>query len=90
LNKLKEQLKEQKAPTIQEAKVGDTLEDGSILLKKGNGFALVVAPKSTEVQCPWTKQFSEVFDKLNSEGFIPSQWFVPTSPPPSIAMTTPQ
>jgi hypothetical protein len=77
LIKLKEQL-EQKAPTIQEAKVGDTLEDGSIVIKKENGLALLIAPKSTEVQCPWSKQFSEVFDKLSSEGFIPSQWFIPT------------
>jgi hypothetical protein len=77
LIKLKEQL-EQKAPTIQEAKVGDTLEDGSIVLKKENGLALVVAPKSTQVECQWTKQFSEVFDKLSSEGFNPSQWFIPS------------
>lgn len=78
LNKLKEQLEAQKAPTTQEAKVGDTLEDGSIVLKKENGLALVVAPKSTQVECQWTKQFCEVFDKLFLEGFIPSQWFVPT------------
>jgi hypothetical protein len=78
LNKLKEQLEAQKAPTIQEAKVGDTLDDGSIVLKKENGLALVVAPKSTQVKCQWTKQFSEVFDKLSSEGFNPSQWFIPS------------
>jgi hypothetical protein len=54
------------------------LEDGSIVLKKENGLALVVAPKSTEVSCPWSKEFSEVFDRLASQGFIPSQWFVPT------------
>jgi hypothetical protein len=78
LNKLKEQLEQQKAPTIQEAVVGDTLDDGSIVIKKENGLALVVAPKSTQVECQWTRQFSEVFDKLSSKGFIPSQWFVPT------------
>ena len=54
------------------------MEDGSIVLKKENGLALVVAPKSTEVSCPWSKEFSEVFDRLASQGFIPSQWFVPT------------
>ena len=79
LNKLKQELESHKTLTIQEASVGDTLEDGSIVLKKGNGLALVVAPKSTEVQCSWTLQFSEVFDKLNSEGFISSQWFIPTA-----------
>lgn len=77
LNRLKEQLNK-KTPTIQEAVVGDTLEDGSILIKKENGLALVVAPKSTEVRCKWSKEFSEVFDKLNSEGFNPSQWFIPS------------
>jgi hypothetical protein len=78
LIKLKEQLETQKAPTIQEAKVGDTLEDGSIVLKKENGLALLIAPKSTQVECQWTGQFSEAFDKLSSKGFISSQWFVPT------------
>jgi hypothetical protein len=78
LEKLKQELQSHKPPTIQEAVVGDTLEDGSILIKKENGLALLIAPKSTEVKCKWTKQFSEVFDKLNSEGFIPSQWFIPS------------
>jgi len=78
LNKLKEELAAQKSPTIQEANVGDTLEDGSIVLHKENGFALLVAPKSTEVQCSWSKEFKPVFDKLQEEGFNPSQWFVPT------------
>ena len=57
---------------------GDTLEDGSILVKKENGLALLVAPASTEVVCQWSKEFPEVFDKLKEQGFNPSQWFVPT------------
>jgi hypothetical protein len=77
LEKLKEQLNAQ-APTIQNARVGDTLEDGSIVLKKENGLALVVAPIATEVSCQWSKDFPEVFDRLAGLGFIPSQWFVPT------------
>ena len=77
LAKLKGQLNK-KTPTIQDAEVGDTLEDGSIVLKKENGLALLVAPKSTEVQCKWTKRFSEVFEQLASHGFNPSQWFIPT------------
>jgi hypothetical protein len=76
LNKLKEQLK---SPTIQEAKVGDTLEDGSIVLKKENGLALVIAPRSTQVyKVVWTKEFPEVYSRLAEWGFIPSQWFIPT------------
>jgi len=78
LNKLKEELNNHKTPTIQEANVGDTLEDGSIVLKKENGIALLVAPKSTEVRCSWSKEFKPVFDKLKEEGFNSSQWFVPT------------
>ena len=77
LVKLKEQLNK-KTPTIQDAEVGDTLEDGSILIKKENGLALLVAPKSTEVICKWSKEFSEVFDKLTEQGFISSQWFIPS------------
>jgi hypothetical protein len=76
LNKLKEQ---QKPPTIQEAKVGDTLEDGSIVIKKENGLALVIAPRSTQVyKVVWTKEFPEVYSRLAECGFIPSQWFIPT------------
>jgi len=78
LNKLKEELNNHKTPTIQEARVGDTLDDGSIVLKKENGIALLVAPKRTEVSCSWSKEFPEVFQKLKEEGFNPSQWFVPT------------
>ena len=65
-------------PTLQEANVGDTLGDGSIVLKKENGLALLVAPKNTEVEAEWSKEFPEVFEKLKSNGFNPSQWFVPS------------
>lgn len=78
LSKLKQDLESHKTPTIQEASVGDTLEDGSIVFKKENGIALLLAPASTEVICPWSKEFSEVFDALKKNGFNPSQWFVPT------------
>ena len=78
LNKLKQELESHKPPTIQEARVSDTLEDGSIVIKKESGLALLVAPKSTEVVCKWTKGFPEVYSKLNHFGFTPSQWFVPT------------
>ena len=60
------------------AEVGDTLGDGSIVLKKENGVALLVSPISTQVKAPWTQEFPEVFLKLKKEGFNPSQWFVPT------------
>ena len=78
LQSFKSQLNNYKVPTLQEASVGDTLEDGSIVLSKENGLALLIAPKSTEVACKWSQDFPEVYAKLKNEGFNPSQWFVPT------------
>jgi hypothetical protein len=79
LQEFKSQLGSYKeAPTLQEANVGDTLDDGSIVLKKSKGLALLVAPSSTQVDCFWSKEFSEVFQELKEQGFNPSQWFIPT------------
>ena len=78
LQEFREQLNTYKAVTIETAGVGDTLGDGSIVLKKENGLALLVAPKNTEVRTTWSQEFSEVFQKLKSNGFNPSQWFVPS------------
>ena len=78
LKTFKQQLNTYKVPTLAEASVGNTLEDGSIILKKENGLALLVAPKSTEVSASWSKEFSDVFSKLKEQGFNLSQWFVPT------------
>jgi hypothetical protein len=78
LQEFQEQLNEWKEVTIETAGVGDTLEDGSIVLQKSNGLALLVAPKNTEVKASWSKEFSEVFEALKSQGFNPSQWSVPT------------
>jgi hypothetical protein len=79
LQEFKQQLNNYKeTPTIETANVGDVLEDGCIVLKKENGLALLVAPKSTEVYTSWSKEFPEVFNKLEQEGFNPSQFFIPT------------
>ena len=79
LQEFKQQLGSYKdTPTLQEARVGDTLEDGSIVLSKENGLALLVAPESTEVRATWSQEFTKVFNKLQDQGFNPSQWFVPT------------
>ena len=78
LQSFKQQLNNHKVPTLAKASVGDTLEDGSIVLQKSNGLALLVAPKSTEVKTTWSKEFLEVFDKLKNQGFNRSQWFIPT------------
>jgi hypothetical protein len=78
LQEFREQLNSHKTVTIEDASVGDTLEDGSIVLQKENGLALLVAPKSTEVEATWSKEFPEVFQALKEQGFNPSQWFIPT------------
>ena len=78
LKEFREQLNNCKEVTIETASVGDTLEDGSIVVKKSNGMALLVAPQSTQVVAKWSKEFSEVFGALKSQGFNPSQWFIPT------------
>ena len=78
LKEFRKQLNNYKELTIETASVGDTLEDGSIVLQKSNGLALLVAPQSTEVKSTWSKEFPEVFEALKEHGFTPSQWFIPT------------
>ena len=89
LQSFKQQLNNYKEiPTIETAKVGDVLEDGCIVLKKENGLALLVAPQSTDVYCSWSKEFPEVFNKLEEEGFNPSQFFIPTKEQLNLAYKT--
>jgi len=88
LQSFKKQLNNYKEITIETAKVGDVLGDGSIVLKKENGLALLVAPISTEVASTWSLEFPEVFQKLQEQGFTPSQWFVPTKEQLQLACNT--
>ena len=78
LQEFPEQLNSHKEVTIETASVGDTLENGSIVLQKENGLALLVSPQSTQVNSKWSKEFPEVFEALKEQGFNPSQWSVPT------------
>jgi hypothetical protein len=64
LHSFKQQLNNYKEVTIETAKVGDVLQDGCIVLKKENGLALLVAPQSTDVYAEWSKEFTQVFNKL--------------------------
>jgi hypothetical protein len=88
LQEFKQQLNNYKEVTIETANVGDVLEDGCIVLKKENGLALLVAPKSTDVRATWSKEFPEVFNKLKEEGFNPSQFFIPTKEQLNLAYKT--
>jgi len=78
LSSFKQQLGNYKEITIETAKVGDVLDDGSIVVDKQGNMALLAAPATTEVECQWSKEFRPVFDKLAEEGFNPSQWFIPS------------
>jgi peptidoglycan hydrolase CwlO-like protein len=78
LRGFREQLNQCKEVTIETASIGDTLEDGCVVLQKENGLALLAAPKSTEVHSEWSKEFAKVFEKLKDQGFNPSQFFIPT------------
>jgi hypothetical protein len=88
LQEFKQQLNTYKEITIENASLGDVLDDGSIVLQKSNGLALLVAPKSTEVRATWSKEFPEVFEKLKEQGFNPSQFFIPTKEQLNLAYKT--
>ena len=88
LQEFKQQLNNYKEVTIETANVGDTLEDGCIVVKKENGLALLVAPEWTDVRAAWSKEFPEVFKKLEEEGFNPSQFFIPTKEQLNLAYKT--
>jgi hypothetical protein len=89
LQSFKQQLNNYKeTPTIETAQVGDVLEDGCIVLQKSNGLALLVAPLSTDVYVTWSKDFKEVFNKLEEQGFNSSQFFVPTKEQLNLAYET--
>jgi hypothetical protein len=89
LQSFKQQLNNYKdQPTIQTAQVGDVLEDGCIVLQKSNGLALLVAPASTGVYCYWSKEFTQAFNKLEEQGFNPSQFFIPTKEQLNLAYKT--
>jgi hypothetical protein len=79
LASLRKQLEQPEFPTLAEAKPGDMLENFCVVVHKFSDvrMALIAAPESTERYCEWSKEFSDVFDALVSEGFNRSQWFIP-------------
>ena len=79
LAKLRADLEKPEYPTLESSKAGDKLKDGCIVAHKfeETRMALIAAPKSTDRYCKWSKEFSDVFDALQQEGFNRSQWFIP-------------
>jgi hypothetical protein len=90
LASFKQQLNNYKEVTIENASPGDVLEDGSIVVKKENGLALLAAPGSVEVKCRWSIDFTNAFEKLQDNGFNPSQWFIPTKEQLNLAYQNPE
>jgi hypothetical protein len=74
----------QRFPTLENAKPGDKLADGCIVIDRQpksifhNEKLLIAAPKETEVRCEWTPEFQPVFDRLKEHGVNPSDWFIPS------------
>lgn len=78
LTEFKYQLSNYQELTLETAEPGDVLPDGTVVIQKSNGLALLAAPKETEVYCTWSKEFADVFTALKDHGLKPSQWFIPT------------
>jgi hypothetical protein len=74
----------QRFPTLENAKPGDKLADGCIVINRQpksifhNERLLIAAPKKTEFWGEWTPEFQPVFDRLKEHGFNPSDWFIPS------------
>ena len=58
---------------IEGAGVGDEIEDGSIVLVKGENHAIVVCPKEREFQSNWDGMKCRAGRTFDPEGFIPSK-----------------
>jgi hypothetical protein len=66
-------------PRVQDAKVGDTLEDGCIVIYNSEVVAVLMAPKDTECMTHWASGMNYyVHEVLKANGFEPGQWFLPT------------
>ncbi len=90
LQEFEQQLNNYKEVTIENSSPGDVLEDGSIVVLKNSSMALLAAPESVEVRCPWSKDFPDIFAKLQDKGFNPSQWFIPTKGQLNLACQNPK
>lgn len=58
---------------VSDTQVGDVLEDGSIVLVKGDNHAIVVCPKEREFESSWSDIMSRTFGLADPEWFIPSK-----------------
>lgn len=70
LKKLEETLKNLKV-SKEKARVGDTLEDGFIVVHREGNMLLLVAPEDTEMHLSWV-------DRMDALKHLPDDCFIPT------------
>jgi len=78
LRHYKECYEHSRPSSIDGANVGEVLIDGSILLKKENGIALLAAPDFTEIEASWDNRL-KVYASITDHGFRGEEWFIPTA-----------
>jgi hypothetical protein len=63
---------------VSDACVGDVLEDGSIVLVKGDNHAIVVCSKEKEFESDWGTIMSRVWDENEWDRKFDPEWFIPS------------
>jgi hypothetical protein len=79
LLELREKLNQPEHKKLSEVKIGDALEDGSIVVETYKNAVLVMAPKEADFCGPYEDDWERAFVKLGSLGFTLSDWFAPTA-----------
>ena len=75
-----ENLLTQRERTVKNSLVGDTLDDGSIIIKKDAGMAILMSPRSTEFVDTWETKTngSDIKYKFQLAGLKINGWFLPS------------
>jgi hypothetical protein len=86
LLELREKLNQPEHKKPSEAKIGDSLEDGSIVVETYKNAVLVMAPKEADFSGRYEDGWESAFVKLDSLGFTLTDWFAPTAKIMSLAV----
>ncbi len=63
---------------VSDTQVGDVLEDGSIVLVKGDNHAIVVCSKEREFESYWCTIMSRGWDENERDRKFDPEWFIPS------------
>jgi hypothetical protein len=63
---------------VSDTRVGDVLEDGSIVLVKGDNHAIVVCSKEREFESDWGTIMSRGWDENEWDRKFDPEWFIPS------------